>query len=65
MAKLTKKQKEAHSKIEKDKLYSVTEASALIKEITNICRFSSSFGCRSKKSKSDGSWCGNITSWNW
>ncbi|MEP0303651.1 MAG: 50S ribosomal protein L1 [Maribacter dokdonensis] len=35
MAKLTKKQKEAHSKIEKDKLYSVTEASALIKEITN------------------------------
>ncbi len=35
MAKLTKKQKEAHSKIEKDKLYSVDEASALIKEITN------------------------------
>jgi large subunit ribosomal protein L1 len=35
MAKLTKKQKEAHSKIEKDKLYSVGEASALIKEITN------------------------------
>ncbi len=35
MAKLTKKQKEAHSKIEKDKLYSLAEASALIKEITN------------------------------
>ncbi len=35
MAKLTKKLKEAHSKIEKDKLYSVEEASALIKEITN------------------------------
>lgn len=35
MAKLTKKLKEAHSKIEKDKLYSVDEASALIKEITN------------------------------
>ncbi len=35
MAKLTKKQKEAHAKIEKDKLYSVDEASALIKEITN------------------------------
>ena len=35
MAKLTKKQKEAHSKIEKDKLYSLEEASALIKEITN------------------------------
>lgn len=35
MAKLTKKLKEAHSKIEKDKLYSVDEASALIKEITS------------------------------
>lgn len=34
MAKLTKKQKEAVAKIEKDKLYSVEEASALIKEIT-------------------------------
>lgn len=35
MAKLTKKQKEARAKIEKDKLYSIDEASALIKEITN------------------------------
>jgi len=35
MAKLTKKQKEAHSKIDKDKLYSVAEGSALVKEITN------------------------------
>jgi large subunit ribosomal protein L1 len=35
MAKLTKKQKEAHSKIDKNKLYSVQEASALVKEITN------------------------------
>jgi len=35
MAKLTKKQKAAHAKIEKDKLYSVDEASALVKEITN------------------------------
>ncbi len=34
MAKLTKKQKEAQAKIEKDKLYSLDEASALIKEIT-------------------------------
>jgi large subunit ribosomal protein L1 len=34
MAKLTRKQKEAYSKIEKDKLYSVEEASALVKEIT-------------------------------
>lgn len=34
MAKLTKKQKEAYAKIEKDKLYSVDEASALVKEIT-------------------------------
>ena len=36
MARLTKKQKEAHSKIDKNKLYSLDEASALIKEITNV-----------------------------
>src|SRR6056297_2135445 len=36
MAKLTKKQKDAHSKIDKNKLYSLEEASALIKEITNV-----------------------------
>ncbi|MCM4173177.1 50S ribosomal protein L1 [Arenibacter sp. TNZ] len=41
MAKLTKKQKEAHSKIDKNKLYSVEEASALVKEITNT-KFDSS-----------------------
>ena len=35
MAKLTKKQKEAQSKIENGKLYSVAEASALIKDVTN------------------------------
>ncbi len=36
MARLTKKQKEAASKIEPNKAYSVAEASALIKEITNV-----------------------------
>lgn len=36
MAKLTKKQKEAQSKVEANKAYSLTEASALIKEITNV-----------------------------
>ncbi|MCX2838647.1 MULTISPECIES: 50S ribosomal protein L1 [Salinimicrobium] len=36
MARLTKKQKEAQSKIEKGKTYSVAEASALIKDITNV-----------------------------
>jgi len=41
MAKLTKKQKEAHGKIDKNKLYSVEEAAALIKEITNT-KFDSS-----------------------
>lgn len=41
MAKLTKKQKEAHAKIEKDKIYSVDEGAALIKEITNT-KFDSS-----------------------
>ncbi len=35
MAKITKKQKEAQSKIESGKLYSLSEASALVKEITN------------------------------
>ncbi|MEO1011308.1 MAG: 50S ribosomal protein L1 [Bacteroidota bacterium] len=35
MAKLTKKQKEAHAKIDREKLYSVDEAAALVKEITN------------------------------
>ena len=35
MAKLTKKQKEAQAKIENGKAYTVAEASALIKDITN------------------------------
>ncbi|MGB6268874.1 MAG: 50S ribosomal protein L1, partial [Olleya sp.] len=35
MARLTRKQKEAVAKIEKDKVYSLKEASALVKEITN------------------------------
>lgn len=35
MAKLTKKQKEAASKIEKNKLYSLKDASVLIKEIAS------------------------------
>ena len=34
MARLTKKQKEARAKVDKNKLYSVEEASALVKEIT-------------------------------
>ena len=34
MARLTKKQKEARAKVDKNKLYSVEEASALLKEIT-------------------------------
>ena len=35
MAKLTKKQKVAASKIEKNKLYSLKDASALIKEVAS------------------------------
>ncbi len=35
MAKLTKKQKEAASKLDNSKLYSVTEASSLIKEVSS------------------------------
>jgi len=41
MARLTKKQKEAVAKIEKNKLYSLEEASKLVKEITNA-KFDSS-----------------------
>ncbi|MEO9510807.1 MAG: 50S ribosomal protein L1 [Flavobacteriaceae bacterium] len=36
MARLTKKQKEAHSKVDRNKLYSLEEGSALVKEITNV-----------------------------
>jgi len=36
MARLTKKQKETYAKVEPNKAYSVDEASALVKEITNV-----------------------------
>jgi len=36
MAKLTKKQKEANAKLDNTKTYNLSEASALIKEITNV-----------------------------
>ena len=36
MGRITKKQKEAQAKIENGKTYSVSEASALVKEITNV-----------------------------
>ena len=36
MARLTKKQKEAHAKIDNSKVYNLSDASALIKEITNV-----------------------------
>ncbi|MFD2564658.1 50S ribosomal protein L1 [Aquimarina rubra] len=36
MAKVTKKQKEVRAKVEKNKAYSLDEASALVKEITNV-----------------------------
>lgn len=36
MAKLTKKQKEAKAKVDTSKTYSLAEASALVKEITNV-----------------------------
>jgi large subunit ribosomal protein L1 len=36
MAKLTKKQKEAHSKVDKTQSYSLKDASALVKEITSV-----------------------------
>ncbi|GAA0732423.1 50S ribosomal protein L1 [Aquimarina litoralis] len=36
MAKVTKKQKEVRAKVDKNKAYSLDEASALVKEITNV-----------------------------
>jgi large subunit ribosomal protein L1 len=36
MAKITKKQKESRSKIDRNKLYSLEEASQLIKDVTNV-----------------------------
>ncbi len=36
MARLTRKQKEAHAKIDSSKVYGLKEASALIKDITNV-----------------------------
>ncbi len=36
MAKVTKKQKEVRAKVDKNKAYSIDEASALVKEITNV-----------------------------
>ena len=36
MARLTKKQKESRAKVEANKVYSLEEASALVKEITNV-----------------------------
>ena len=36
MAKLTKKQKEAHAKLDSSKAYNLAEASSLVKDITNV-----------------------------
>ena len=36
MAKLTKKQKEAHAKVDKTQAYTLLDASALVKDITNV-----------------------------
>jgi large subunit ribosomal protein L1 len=41
MAQLTKKQKEAHAKVDKSKLYSIDEASALVKDV-NTTKFDAS-----------------------
>jgi large subunit ribosomal protein L1 len=41
MAKLTRKQKEAQAKVEKNKLYSIEEASSLVKEV-NYAKFDAS-----------------------
>jgi large subunit ribosomal protein L1 len=43
MARLTKKQKEAQGKVDRNKVYSLEEAAALLKEIT-YTKFDASFG---------------------
>ena len=69
MAKLTKKQKEAQAKIDPSKVYSLNEASALVKEITNV-NFDASvdlairLGVDPRKANQMVTWCSNITSRN-
>jgi large subunit ribosomal protein L1 len=67
MAKLTKKKRA--SKIEKNKLYSLKDAAALIKVIASA-KFDESVDIAvrlgvDQKSESNGKRCSNITSWNW
>lgn len=44
MSKLTKNQKIAYAKVEPEKAYKLTEAAALLKEIT-FTKFDASVGC--------------------
>jgi len=70
MAKLTKKYKEALSKIEADKLYSLAEGSKKVKEVS-FTKFDASvdiavrLGVDPRKAEPDGTWCSDSSSRNW
>lgn len=70
MAKLTRKHKEASAKVDRNKLYSVAEASALVKEITYV-KFDASvdiavrLGVDPRKANQMVRRCSNFTTWNW
>ena len=67
MAKITKKQKEARAKVDPKNIYTLKEASALVKEITNT-KFDASIDLAIRlgvdPKKSNGSWCGYFTTRN-
>ena len=69
MARLTRKQKEAVAKIDKSKLYSFSEASALVKEISNA-KFDASvdiavrLGVDPKKANQMVRGVASLTTWN-
>ena len=70
MAKLTKKQKEAHAKVDANQTYSLKDASALVKEITNV-NFDASvdiavrLGVDPRKANQMVRGVVTLTSWNW
>jgi len=67
---LTKKRKDAAAKVDKNKFYSLKEASQLVKEI-NCTKFDSSvdlhirLGVDPKKSRPTSSWYCFFTAWYW
>jgi large subunit ribosomal protein L1 len=68
MAKLTKKAKEAASKLIKNRMYSLKDAAALIKVkfLQNLMSLLiSRYVCVDPRKANQMVRCGNIASWNW